>query len=188
VIAEELTTAENHTMNINERNRYFTAMQGFTLIEAMMAVVVLGIAAASLLLPFISGATVRAEGVNRTLAARLASDLMEEILRLPFHDPSGPSSDYNPGPESGENTPSKFDNIDDYDGYTESQGQVTNVDWEVFTDPAYANFSRNVTCEYVCMSPQPAESDPAKCEFIRVTVQVNYSGKQMATVVRLVSE
>jgi prepilin-type N-terminal cleavage/methylation domain-containing protein len=159
-------------------------MRGFSLIEAMVAVSVLGIAAASVLLPFISGAALRAEGVNRTLAARLASDLMEQILRLPFHDPNDETS-YSLGPESGD-----FDNIDDYDGYTEPQGQVKDADGKLFSvnDSRYANFSRNVTCEYVYVPPQPAESDPAKCEFIRITVQVDYSGKQMATIVRLVSE
>jgi len=147
-----------------------------------MAVVVLGIAAASVLLPFVSGAAVRAEGINRTLAARLASDLMEQILRLPFHDPNDETS-YSLGPEAGD-----FDNIDDYHDYTELQGQVKDAAWEVFTDPRYANFSRNVTCEYHAMSPQPVPGSPAECNFISVTVQVNYSGKQMATIIRLVSE
>ena len=152
-----------------------------------MAVVVLGIAAASVLLPFVSGAAVRAEGINRTLAARLASDLLEQIIRLPFHDPGGGAS---PGPESGETVPTGFDNIDDYHGYSELQGQVKDVDGAVFsvTDSRYANFSRDVTCEYVYVPPQPVESDPAKCEFIRITVEVDYSGKQIATISRLVSE
>jgi prepilin-type N-terminal cleavage/methylation domain-containing protein len=165
---------------------------GFTLVEAMIAVMVLGLAAASVLLPFMSGAAVRSEGVNRTLAARLASDLMEQILLLPFHDPDGEASDYNLGPESGETMPTGFDNLDDYDGYSEIQGQVKDAAGEVFTevctDPRYANFSRSVTCEYVYVPPQPAETDPAKCEFIRITVQVDYSGVPMATIVRLVSE
>ena len=159
-----------------------TNIHGFTLAEAMMAVVVLGIAAASVLIPFISGAAVRAEGVNRTLAARLASDLMEQILQLPFHDPDDETS-YSLGPESGD-----FDNIDDYHGYTELQGQVKDVNGTVFDDSNYAMFSRNVTCEYVYVPPQPAESDPAKCEFIRIIVQVSHNGKQTANIVRLVSE
>jgi prepilin-type N-terminal cleavage/methylation domain-containing protein len=164
-------------MTTNGRTHYCTSRRGFTLAEAMMAVVVLGIAAASVLLPFVSGAAVRAEGINRTLAARLASDLMEQILRLPFHDPDDKAS-YSLGPDAGD-----LDNIDDYNGYKELQGQVKDA-----TGAVYANFGRNVICEYVTVPPQPEESDPAKCEFIRITVQVNYSGKQMATIVRLVSE
>ena len=172
-------------MTTNSRIPYCTCKQGFTLAEAMMAVVVLSIAAASLLLPFINGATVRAEGINRTLAARLAGDLMEQILRLPFHDPDGGVS---VGPEAGETGPATFDNIDDYHDYTESQGQVKDATGTVFTDSMYVNFSRNVKCDYVYVPPQPAESDPAECEFILVTVRVDYNGKEMAAISRLVSE
>jgi len=57
---------------------------GFTLAEAMMATIVLGIAAAGVLLPFTSGARVRAEGIRRTLAANLATNLMEQIINTPF--------------------------------------------------------------------------------------------------------
>jgi prepilin-type N-terminal cleavage/methylation domain-containing protein len=175
-------------MITNHRMHHRTNIRGFTLAEAMMAVAVLGIAAASVLLPFVSGAALRTEGVNRTLAARLASDLMEQILRLPFHDPDGPAYDYHPGPDAGETGPANFDNIDDYHGYKELEGQVKDAAGAVFTDSNYKRFSRNVTCEYVYVPPQPSETDPAKCEFIRITVQVDYIGKQMATVVRLVSE
>jgi type II secretory pathway pseudopilin PulG len=60
-------------------------MGGFTLAEAIMATVVLGIAAAGVLLPFSSGARVRTEGVRMTLAVKLASDLMEEIVNTDFN-------------------------------------------------------------------------------------------------------
>ena len=56
-------------MRRNYKNR-----KGFSLAEAMMATVVLSIAAAGVLLPFTSGARVRAEGMRRTLGAKLASD------------------------------------------------------------------------------------------------------------------
>ena len=170
-------------MTTNGRTHYCISRRGFTLAEAMMAVVVLGIAAASVLLPFVSGAAVRAEGINRTLAARLASDLMEQILRLPFHDPNGSDYDFIPGPDEGD-----LDNIDDYHGYIEAQGQVKDAAGVVFTDPKYTNFSRNVTCEYVYVPPQPVESDPAKCEFIHIMVKVDYNSKEMAAISRLVSE
>ena len=132
-----------------------------------MATLVLGIAAAGVLLPFVSGAAVRAEGMRRTLAAKLASDLMEEIINTSFDQI-----------------------IASYDGYSEPQGQVKDSSGTVFTDTDlnYANFSRNVICEYVTVPPQPEQSDPAKCNFIRVTVQVYYSGQNIATINRLVSK
>jgi len=112
-------------MGRNCRNR-----RGFTLAEAMLAAVVLGIAAAGVLLPFTSGASVRAEGNRRTLAAKLAGDLMEEIIGTPFEEI-----------------------LAGYDEYAEPQGQVKDVSGTAFTDSNYANFSRGASCEYDAGQP-----------------------------------
>lgn len=175
-------------MSIKAEKHYCKNRSGFTLAEAMMATVVLSIAAAGVLLPFSSGAAVRADGMRRTLAARLASDLIEQIIAKPFHDPNGGSYDYNPGPDTGETTVEQFDNIDDFHDYQESQGQVTDADWTIFTDSAYTNFSRTVTCQYVTVPQQPLQSQPEKCDYILVSVYVYYNGKTMAAINRLVSE
>jgi prepilin-type N-terminal cleavage/methylation domain-containing protein len=100
--------------------------KGFSLAEAVIATVVLGIAAAGVLLPFTSGVSVRAEGARRTLAAKLASDLMEEIIRTEFNQI-----------------------INKYGTHSELQGYIVkDFDTaEKFTDPMYANFSRTATCE-----------------------------------------
>ncbi|KPL21708.1 MAG: hypothetical protein AMJ75_09455 [Phycisphaerae bacterium SM1_79] len=172
-------------MTTNPGAHYSPRQRGFTLAEALMATVVLAIAAAGVLLPFASGARVRAEGMHRTLGAKLASDLMEEIITKPFLDPDGSAYDYHLGPDSGEIT---FDNIDDFHGYSESQGQIRDASGGVFTDRSYARFSRDVSCQYATVPQQPPQSEPEQCNFIRVTVQVYYSGKKIATIDRLVSE
>ena len=166
------------------RTPYQTMYPGFTLAEAMMAIVVLGIAATSLLVPFSSGARLRAEGMHRTLGARLASHLMEQIITKPFLDPDGSAYDFNPGPDAGDTV---FDNIDDYDGYSESQGQVKNAAGEVMTDLNYAKFSREVSCQYVCVPQQP-DKEEHQCNFILVTVTVRWDGKDIAMINRLVSQ
>ena len=138
--------------------------KGFSLAEAMLATVVLGIAAAGVLLPFTSGAVVRAEGMRRTLAAKLASDLMEEIIGTEFDQI-----------------------IDEYGTHTESQGHIMK-DFDTaaeFTDPMYANFSRDASCAYVYV---PQESGTGELKFIRATVRVYYSGGQIAIIRRLISE
>ncbi len=127
-----------------------------------MATVVLGIAAAGVLLPFTSGATVRAEGMRRTLGAKLASDLMEEIVNTPFEQIAA-----------------------DYDGYSEAQGQIKDAGGAVFTDSYYAKFSRDSMCDYVYV---PQESGAGVSKYIRITVRVYYHGKEIATINRLVSE
>ena len=98
--------------------------KGFTLAEAMMATVVLGIAAAGILLPFTSGASARVEGMRRTLAAELARDLMERVINTPCAEI-----------------------MDSYNGYAEPQGQIKDDRGVVFTDSNYAKFSRGVNCE-----------------------------------------
>jgi Tfp pilus assembly protein PilV len=135
---------------------------GFTLAEAMMATVVLGIAAAGVLLPFTSGAAVRAEGMHRTLGAKLAGELIEQIISAPFSQI-----------------------VAKYNGYAEPKVQVKDAGGVVFTDPKYANFSRNVSCEYVYVPQQGGATQPI---FIRVTVRVYYSGRQIASINRLVSK
>ena len=144
-------------MNYKLRTKY----RGFTLAEAMMAVVVLGIAAAGVLLPFTSGAQVRAEGMHRTLGAKLAGDLMEQIVNTAFDDIV---TNYN---------------------YTEAQGQVKDTSGAVFTDSNYANFSRDVSCLEVYV---PQESGEAGANFICATVRVYYSGREIAIINRLISE
>jgi len=127
-----------------------------------MAVVVLGIAAAGVLLPFTSGSAVRAEGMRRTLGARLASDLIEKIINTPFDQI-----------------------VSSYDGYAEPQGQVKDTGGTVFTDSNYANFSRDVSCAYVYV---PQESGDSEAKFICATVRVYYSGREIAIINRLISE
>ena len=103
-------------------------LRGFSLAEAMLAVVILGIAATGILLPFASGEAVRTEGVRRTLAAKLAGDKMEELIRMPFTQV-----------------------LNDYSGgYSEVEGSITDASGATFIDPTYAKFSRvvSVQCPY----------------------------------------
>lgn len=135
-------------------------VRGFSLAEAMIATVVLAIAAAGVLLPFTSGARMRAEGARRTLAAKLAADLMEEIINTPFEEI-----------------------ISQYDGYTEAKGQVKDANDTVFTDSNYANFSREAACDQVYVAGESGDGEP---KFIRATVRVYYDGAELAAVNRLI--
>jgi prepilin-type N-terminal cleavage/methylation domain-containing protein len=149
-------------MAFNQTRHCKTMQSGFTLAEAMLATVVLGIAAAGILLPFTSGATVQAEGMRRTLGVKLASDLMQEIVNTPFDQI-----------------------IAGYGAYSEAEGQIRDAGGVVFTDLNYARFSRNSVCNYVYV---PQESGTGVSKFILVTVRVFYSGKEIAVINRLVSE
>ena len=133
---------------------------GFTLAEAMLAVVVLGIAASAVLLPFSTGAVVRAQGERMTLGAKLACDMMERIV----------ARDYN-------------EIVSTYDGYIEPAGSVTDADWAVFSGGLYSNYSRQVGCDYVYL---PQEKGDLDSRMIKVRVMVYYNGQQMADIERLI--
>ena len=136
---------------------------GFTLAEAMIATVILGIAAAGILLPFTSGQVVRAEGVHRTLGAKLAADLMEKIVNTPFNQIV---AGYN---------------------YSEPKGQVKDSAGVRFSDLDlnYANFSRDVSCGSVYV---PQESGTGQSKFILAAVRVYYNEKQIVIINRLISK
>lgn len=98
--------------------------QGFTLIEATMAMVLLAIAAAGILLPFANAASVQAEGANQTLAANLASELMETIQARPYSQI-----------------------LADYGSYSESAGALKDAAGQTHTSSAYTGFSRSAVCQ-----------------------------------------
>jgi prepilin-type N-terminal cleavage/methylation domain-containing protein len=135
---------------------------GFTLPEAVMALVILGMAAAGVLLPFSSGAAAQAEGIHRTVGARLAGDLMNQIVATPFDQI-----------------------VSRWNGYAEVQGQVKDHAGVVFSDPLYAGFRRDVTCvANIFVYPQTGLSSDSG--FTLVFVQVYDRGRLMATLARLI--
>jgi len=134
--------------------------KGFSLAEAMMATVVLGIAAAGVLLPFTTGAKVRSEGTRLTLAAKVAGDLMEEVVNTPFGQII---ANYN---------------------YSEAEGQIKDASGVVFGDSNYSRFSREVSSELIYVAQQDGTKAP---NFIKVTVRVYYDGVETAIINRLIS-
>jgi len=105
--------------------------KAFTLIEAMLAMAILAAAAAGILLPYASGAAVQVEAAQRTLAAHLASDLLEEIAATPFANI-----------------------VSTWHGYTEAEGQIRGASGLPLEGPAYAGLRRQVTCQTLTMGSQ----------------------------------
>lgn len=121
----------------------------------MIAVVILGIASAAVVLPFSSGAALTAEGNHRTLAAKLAADLIEQIINTPFDQI-----------------------LSNYDDYQEAKGQMTKADGSLFTQSIYKNFSRKAVCKNWPLD-NPQEN------FILITVKIFYDGKEISQIQRL---
>lgn len=89
-----------------------------------MAMVVLTAAAGGILLPAMYAANVQREAQYRTIAAKLASDKLEQILNTPYDDIFAT-----------------------YNGTVESEGAVKNALGVIFTSHLYSGFSRRVACQ-----------------------------------------
>ncbi len=125
-----------------------------------MATIVLGVAAAGVLLPFTTGARMQSEGTRLTLASKLAGDLMEEVVNTPFGQII---ANYN---------------------YSETEGQIKDASGAVFGDSNYSRFSREVSSELIYVAQQDGTKAP---NFIKVTVRVYYDGADTAIINRLIS-
>ena len=130
----------------------------------MIATVILGFAAAGLVVPFTSGAAARAYGDRQTLAAAVATDLLEQIIATPYDQV-----------------------VAVWNGYSEPRGQMV-MDFDTgrrYSDPAYAPFSRAAAAVYVYVAQQDAVAVP---NFIAVTVTVSCNGREVASITRLISK
>ena len=69
-------------------------------------------------------------------------------MRLPFNDPNGYTT---MGPDGSETRPT-FDNVDDYSGYTDGPGTITDIAGNAYPS-TYTGFTRTVTMTAVSTSP-----------------------------------
>ena len=150
---------------------------GFTLIEALLASVILTLVVGAILMPFTAGAQNAVQNAREVLAANLAQELMEEILSKSFNDPDGTNA--------GETNRMKWDDMRDYNNFSESQGNIKNLNGEIFTDPLASNMSRTAKVENVYVAGQDTSNPPT---FLRITVEVRYKGQVIKRISRLVYE
>lgn len=101
---------------------------GFSLLELLLALTVLGITIVPILKVFMLTTKLTGYSNNEIQASQLAQDLMEEIVSLPFTDPQSPGSF---GCEEIPVQPSAgrllFDDVDDYTIYTQENKNSWNA-------------------------------------------------------------
>ncbi len=115
---------------------------GFTLAEVLLASAILAFAVASLSQALIAGQVHAHEGLRDARATSLLEATMAEIARLPYADPQD-GDDYEPGPEAGEVARTGFDNLDDYHGWFQTAGNLTDFAGNAYPD-SYAGYARSV--------------------------------------------
>ncbi len=158
------------------------AQTAFTLIESLLAAAILAMSITAVTIPFTSAAKNEQINARKTVATSFAQELMEEILTRSFED-SQPSSARNPGPEGDEYSRCDFDNIDDYDGYTDKPAETSVLGGEISKHPSAMDLVRKVTTEYVYVTGQEISGEP---EFIRILVEITYHQRSIVRLSRLV--
>jgi len=114
------------------RKRYTVRYHGFTLIEIIVTIVVLSVAATAIMSMFTNTIRTSADPMIQQQALSIAEAYMEEILLKSFNDPDGG--------EAGE-TRSSYDDVDDYDGLND----VGAVDETGTAIPVLADYTVSVT-------------------------------------------
>lgn len=149
--------------------------RAFTLLECLSATAILSVVVVATCAAVSSGQAAADISLLRIRASALADVLMEEISAKPYDDPNGATA---PGPDSGETSRSLFNNCDDYHGYSEKAGTLTDASAKAYS-AEYQRFSRSVTCVYTTQSLAPFDDMAG----LLVTVTVTDSKSNMTWVV-----
>jgi prepilin-type N-terminal cleavage/methylation domain-containing protein len=161
-----------------DRAIHRVARAGFTLVESMLAAVILSIAVIGLGGALAASSKQTTNSSGGSIAQSLANELMEEICGRAFLPPA---SNDQPGYKAGNTDRSKYDNVADYDGYTDSSpfralnGDVVNVG---------GSYTRSVAFEY---RATPSGTAVPSGDFGMVTVTVMGAGGQSVRISRLVA-
>lgn len=154
---------------------YTINRRGFTLLEALLASVLLASVIVSITTPFTAGAWQTLQDRKSTIAVALAQEMMEEILSI-CNQPQM-TVDQGVVPRPTFTTPLHYDN------YIENDGAIRNSRGSIITDPLASGLSRHVNVEYVTVANQRAEDHQA---FISISVVVKQYGQPAVSLTRLV--
>lgn len=157
---------------------------GFTLAEALLASTVLAIVSASAALPFAAGIQQTNEAARLERAIALGQALMEEILARPFFEVDERVA--SPGPGADETTKDLYNNLDDFDGYTEVGGTVLNFDGTPVTDDSLSGYTRQASVQYVSFAGLSQKATDVN-SFVHIQVRVYHNGTLLVTLDRIAS-
>jgi len=148
---------------------------GFSLIEVLVAILLIGLAISSLLAANISFTKVNGAGTNLSTAEFLAEQVRELTALLPVVDPDTGDGFF--GPE--EAALADYDDLDDFDGASFSP--PINANRAALNN--FAAFSQQVLVEKVNngnFEQVVPDSDPTS-RFVRVTVRVLLNSSQICS-------
>ena len=147
---------------------------GFSLIEVLIAIVLVGLAIVSLIAANNSFTQANAAGRDLSTAEFLIEQIRELTTLLPVVDPNTGASTF--GPEVGE-TLAGYDDLDDFDGASFSP--PISSDRDILND--FAAFSQQVTVENVNAADFEQVVSDHSSFFVRVTVKVSLNSEEVSS-------
>jgi Tfp pilus assembly protein PilV len=157
---------------MNIKPRYLSRSSGFSLVEAVMSSLIV----AGMLLAALNSvaAAKKAEqnNVDRVRGTHLAQALVAEILSLEYAEPDGGTT---LAKDSGETTRNTFDDVDDYNGWTESP--PSNINGVALV--GMTSWSTSVVVNWATADTYALGTSRSGAKKITVTVRCN--GRLVAT-------
>lgn len=147
---------------------------GFTLIEVLIAVMLVGLAIASLMAANGAFTEANGAGTDQTTAEFLIGQIRELTMLLPVVDPEDEIAIF--GPETGE-TLATYDDLDDFDGANFSPP----ISVERTSLSQFSAFNQQVTVENVSASNFEQVVADHSSNFVRVTVSVFLNSRQISS-------
>ena len=147
---------------------------GFSLIEVLIAILLVGLAIASLVTANSAFTKANGAGVELSTAEFLIEQIRELSVLLPVIDPETGISTF--GPEAAE-TLADYDDLDDFD--SASFSPPISADRNVLND--LASFSQKITVENVSASDFEQIVGDHASYFVRVTVKVFLNSRQISS-------
>ena len=147
--------------------------RGFSLIEVLIAIMLVGIAIASLVAANSSFTKANSAGTELSTAEFLVEQVRELAVLLPVIDPNTGESTF--GPE--EATLAEYDDLDDFDNASFSP--PISADREVLND--FAAFSQQITVENVDAGDFEQVVTDHYSFFVRVTVKVLLNSREISS-------
>jgi len=152
-----------------------TACQGFTLIEVLIATILVGLSIAALVGANASFTIANGEGTDMSTAEFLVEQIRELTAMLPVLDPD--TKDWFDAKEA---SWASYDDVDDFDGFNSSSlGGPISANRTVLTE--FAAFSQQVTVENVSASNLDQVVADKGSDFLRVTARVLQNGRQVVS-------
>ncbi len=157
-----------------------TSLDGFTLIEVLIATLLVGLSIAALVAANGSFSMANVSGADLSTAEFLAEQIRELTMMLPLVDPNTTPTGWTVlGPE--ETSLGAYDDVDDFDGF-DSAWRGAPISAQRTTLPTLATFRQQVTVQK--LNPSDFDqiwNDEDNSNFVRVTVNILQNGRQISS-------